>query len=66
MSKLHFYCQSCGHETPKWQGKCPACKDWNTIVEEIKESKTGKKSFGISSESIKPVLIQNVSNNLTN
>jgi len=65
MSKLHFYCQSCGHETPKWQGKCPACKEWNTIVEEIKESKTGKKSFGISSESIKPVLIQNVSNNLT-
>ena len=29
-----FYCQSCGHESSKWMGQCPACKEWNTFVEE--------------------------------
>lgn len=29
-----FVCQSCGAVYPKWQGKCDACGEWNTIVEE--------------------------------
>lgn len=29
-----FVCQSCGHRAPKWMGRCPACEDWNTLVEE--------------------------------
>ena len=29
-----FYCTSCGNETPKWAGRCPACGAWNTIVEQ--------------------------------
>ena len=29
-----FYCQNCGADFPKWQGQCPACKQWNTLVEE--------------------------------
>ena len=62
MSKSSFYCQSCGNETPKWHGKCPACKQWNTIVEEIRENKPAKTSFGISSASANPILIQDVSN----
>lgn len=33
-SKTVFYCTSCGNETPRWQGKCPACGEWNTIVEQ--------------------------------
>lgn len=35
--KSAFFCQSCGHETPKWLGKCPSCQSWNTFVEEIVE-----------------------------
>lgn len=31
--KTVFYCTSCGNETMKWQGRCPACGQWNTIVE---------------------------------
>ncbi len=38
--KTSFFCQSCGHETPKWTGKCPSCNAWNTMVEEIKERDT--------------------------
>ena len=29
-----FYCSQCGHESSKWMGQCPACKEWNTFVEE--------------------------------
>ena len=36
-SKIVFYCSSCGNETPKWQGKCPACGEWNTLVEHIEK-----------------------------
>lgn len=36
MSKVKsiYFCQSCGYESPKWLGKCPACGEWNTFVEE--------------------------------
>src|SRR5215212_8343515 len=29
-----FACSSCGHESPKWHGRCPGCGEWNTLVEE--------------------------------
>jgi DNA repair protein RadA/Sms len=31
-----FVCQECGNESPKWIGRCPACNNWNSYVEEIK------------------------------
>ncbi len=33
--KTVFVCQNCGAESPKWIGKCPACREWNTYREEI-------------------------------
>lgn len=30
-----YFCQNCGYESSKWMGQCPACKEWNTFVEEI-------------------------------
>ena len=36
-AKILFYCTECGNELPKWQGQCPACKAWNTIVEQPTE-----------------------------
>lgn len=32
-TKTVFYCTECGNETPKWQGRCPACGAWNTLEE---------------------------------
>ncbi|MCC5921063.1 MAG: DNA repair protein RadA [Cyclobacteriaceae bacterium] len=37
-SKTVYFCQSCGNESPKWMGKCPACGAWNSFVEEIVSS----------------------------
>ena len=33
--KTTFFCQNCGSQYTKWQGQCNACKQWNTIVEEL-------------------------------
>ena len=38
-----FYCTECGNETPKWMGQCPACKAWNTLVEQPQD-KPSKRS----------------------
>ncbi len=32
--KSVYFCQNCGHEETKWLGQCPACREWNTFVEE--------------------------------
>jgi DNA repair protein RadA/Sms len=32
-STVHV-CSSCGHEEPRWHGRCPGCEEWNTLVEE--------------------------------
>lgn len=42
-TKTIFVCSSCGYESPKWLGKCPACNEWNTFYEEKDVNKTGTK-----------------------
>ena len=32
-AKTIFVCESCGNESPKWEGKCASCGEWNTLVE---------------------------------
>lgn len=32
--KTTFFCKECGFESPKWQGQCPGCKEWDSFVEE--------------------------------
>ncbi|GAA4450765.1 DNA repair protein RadA [Rurimicrobium arvi] len=34
-TKTAFFCQECGHESPKWTGKCTSCGAWNSYVEEV-------------------------------
>ncbi|MDR0296317.1 MAG: DNA repair protein RadA, partial [Prevotellaceae bacterium] len=42
--KTSYFCQNCGHESSKWLGRCPACGEWNTFVEETvaKDTSTAK------------------------
>ena len=39
-----FFCQNCGYESAKWMGQCPACREWNTFVEEPVVKTTGTKT----------------------
>lgn len=43
-TKSVWYCTSCGNESPKWMGRCPACGEWNTMVEKTLD--TGVKRAG--------------------
>lgn len=36
-AKTVFFCTSCGNDTPKWQGRCPSCGQWNTLQEHIEK-----------------------------
>ena len=45
-AKTVWFCSNCGNEYSKWMGKCPACGEWNTMVE--KEVVTGKRSLATS------------------
>lgn len=38
-----YRCSSCGHEEPKWLGRCPDCGEWNTLIETaVGSMKTGR------------------------
>lgn len=41
-----IFCQECGYESSKWMGQCPACKEWNTFVEEMIDKKVQQKAAG--------------------
>ena len=40
-AKTSFSCQACGHQSPRWLGRCPDCSGWNTMKEE-RQAPTGK------------------------
>jgi DNA repair protein RadA/Sms len=37
-SKTTYVCTECGATSPKWQGQCPGCSGWNTLVETVAEA----------------------------
>jgi DNA repair protein RadA/Sms len=56
--KTIYSCTECGATSPKWQGQCPGCNDWNTLVETVAEKAPTSSRF----ESLAPaVKLQNLS-----
>lgn len=55
-----FFCKECGYESGKWMGQCPACKEWNTYVEEPVGRKVpgGRKPVSVKA---KPALLSEIS-----
>jgi len=43
-TKTMWYCTSCGADSPKWEGRCPECGQWGTMVEEKVSVKASKSS----------------------
>ena len=42
--KSMWFCNSCGADSPKWEGRCPSCGEWGTLVEEKVSAKQSKGS----------------------
>ena len=59
--KSVFFCKSCGNESPKWFGKCPACGEWNTCVEE-KEVRSKKQEDRRQKTEVVPLPIKEITN----
>lgn len=61
-TKTAYVCTNCGNDSPKWQGKCPVCGEWNTYVEEIiSKGKSDKNTLNIFNTSkAKPLLLKDV------
>ncbi len=51
-AKTIYSCTECGSSEPKWQGQCPACLAWNTLVESIEESGTSTNRYANKFEGI--------------
>jgi DNA repair protein RadA/Sms len=51
--KSIYTCTECGGTSPRWQGKCPNCEAWNTLVESVAEGVT-KNRFATVSRGLAP------------
>ncbi|MBT8300671.1 MAG: DNA repair protein RadA [Maribacter sp.] len=63
-TKTAFFCQNCGTQYAKWVGQCAACKEWNTVVEEViqKDQKTSWKTPNSTHKKIaKPLRVNEIS-----
>ena len=61
-TKSTYFCQSCGNQSSKWLGKCPACGEWNTFVEEVVSTgKETKKPYQKDSKKPIPQPISDIS-----
>jgi DNA repair protein RadA/Sms len=58
--KTVYVCQNCGAESPKWIGKCPSCKEWNSYQEEIIAPVNSKAEIGIPEMERRPRLIDSI------
>lgn len=53
-----YRCQSCGNSQPQWAGQCPACEQWNTLVEEAdgpRSPRSGAAASSYAGPAAKPV-----------
>jgi DNA repair protein RadA/Sms len=39
-----YTCSACGHQEPKWLGRCPGCGEWNSLIEEVTQRKPQARS----------------------
>ena len=60
--KTVFFCQNCGHGENKWLGQCPACKQWNTFVEEevVTGSSKQARSAGKAERNVRAVTLAQI------
>ena len=64
-NKSSYFCQNCGAESAKWIGRCPACGEWNTYVEEIITVKKDKVYHQGDKKQEKPSKLKDIDIQLT-
>ena len=62
-TKTAYFCQNCGAQYAKWVGQCTACKQWNTVVEEViqkEEKNSWKPRPGVGKKVAKPLRVSEI------
>ena len=61
-----FSCPACGHESPKWHGRCPGCGEWNSLVEETRAAPaaraaaSGRAGARSGGRAVRPIALRDV------
>src|SRR6478609_9693691 len=55
-----YACQACGHVESKWLGRCPACQEWNTLLEEVPSAEPPRPSSAGVADGQAPMSIAEV------
>ena len=53
--KTVYVCSACGYESPKWNGRCPDCGEWNTLEEALPAAQMTRASATTASASIRDI-----------
>lgn len=59
-TKTVYICKSCGTQSPKWLGKCTACGEWNTFVEEVVSKKQSTSKLSVQISGNQPITLENI------
>lgn len=62
-AKTVFFCQECGYESAKWMGQCPACRSWNSFVEEpaAKTKSSKETTVSVGGKKSRPAVLNEIS-----
>jgi DNA repair protein RadA/Sms len=55
-----YACSACGHESPKWHGRCPGCGEWSSFVEEARVAPAAASRRSGRPASLRPVRLADV------
>ena len=56
-----YVCDSCGNESPKWEGRCPSCGEWNTLAEFQRDKRVARQGARSGITSLPPQELSKVS-----
>lgn len=59
-TKVLWACRECGHSQLKWSGSCPACQNWNTLIEETSVEETKPRFESKKTKAAKPLRIREI------
>lgn len=55
-----YVCSNCGYETPKWNGRCPSCGEWNTFEQQLQAASAGKTAVASAVRTDTPTKISEI------
>lgn len=61
--KISWVCSNCEYESPKWNGQCPSCGEWNSFIEKIKNTSKQNKVYKKNIAYEKPISLNQILSN---